>query len=296
MIRNYKNILFCLALIGTAINSSPSFAEESRLDKMVSPAFNAVNFEDPRAISEARFLYYYHKIDNEFVTAGGDAQLYALQLRYAITEKLSFIATKDGYVDFNPKSNVPKDQGFADLEAGLKYSFIENKESGYILSGQLRYLIPVGEKEVFQGNGDGMIHPSISSAYGITEALTVTSATGLRIPVTSNDSMFWDLDVQLDYRIDLSDDGLAIYPLVGASLVHVASGGERLGIADEGQDLFNFGATKAGGNNILTGIGGFRLRTGKYVDLGLAYQIPLDRSEGSRIIDYRWNFDLIVRF
>ena len=291
MKRNLKYLFLALSLGATVVH-----AEDTRLDKMISPAFNAVNFEDPRALSEARFLYYYHEIDDKFVSAGGNAQLYALQLRYALTDKLSIIATKDGYVDLNTKANVPKDTGFADLEAGLKYSILEDKEAGYIASAQLRYLIPVGDHEVFQGEGNGMLHPSFSGAYSVTDALTVTSGTGLRVPMGSNDSFFWDADVQMDYRVDVGDGGMAIYPLVGASLVHVAQAGNRLGIPDEGQDLFNFGATNSAGNNILTGAAGFRFRTCKNFDLGVAYQVPLDRTEGSRIIDYRWNFDAIVKF
>lgn len=289
MKRNWKLILSAVILIG-----SNAYAENERINQMISPAFNAVNFEDPRAISEARFLYYYHEMDDKFVTEGGNAQLYALQLRYALTDKLTLIATKDGYVDFNPEANVAKNTGWADLEAGLKYTVAEDKD--YIASAQFRYLIPTGDHDVLQGYGDGMFHPSASASYGITDELTLTAGTGLRIATSSNDSSFWDSDLQLDYRVDIGNKGMAIYPLLGASLVHVVDGGKRLPIEDEGQDLFNFGATGADGNNILTGIGGFRFRTCKMFDLGVSYQIPLDRSEGSRIIDYRWNFDLIAKF
>lgn len=283
-------------LIGVSTLTGIAGAEESsRLDNMISPAFSPVTFEDPRALTEARLLYVYHKLDNKFVTEGGDAQVYALQLRYAITDKLSFIATKDGYVDFNPKANVAKDSGFADVEAGLKYTLAEDKDKGFIASAQLRYLLPVGEKEVFQGSGDGSIHPSISGAYALCDKMTATAGTGLRIPVNSNDSMFWDVDAQLDYRIELNDT-LALYPLMGVSYIKTASGGDRLGIADEGQDFFNFGATNAGGKDLISGVGGFRVRVAKNYDLGASYQFPLDRSIGSRVLDYRWTFDAIVRF
>ena len=284
------NLLIALGVLFCA----DAQAENTRIDQMISPAFNAVNFEDPRAITEARFLYYYHEMDDKFVTEGGNAQLYALQLRYAINDKLTFIATKDGYVDFNPNANVPKNTGWADLEAGLKYTVAQ--DDNYIASAQFRYLIPTGDHDVLQGYGDGSFHPSFSGSYGITDKLTLTAGTGLRIATSSNDSSFWDTDMQLDYRVDIGEKGMAIYPLLGASLVHVVDGGKRLGIEDEGQDLFNFGATGADGNNILTGIGGFRFRTCKMFDIGVAYQIPLDRTEGSRIIDHRWNFDLIAKF
>ena len=276
-------------------NTFTAQAEDSRLSQMISPAFNPVNFEDPRAISEARLLFVQHNIDDKFVTNGGDVQIYALQLRFALTDKLSFIATKDGYIDFNPKANVPKDEGFADLEAGLKYTLLEDTSKGYIVSAQLRYLIPSGDEEVFQGQTDGSIHPSFSGAIALCPNTTLTAGTGMRIPVHSDDSSFWDVDMQLDYRIDVTDS-IAIYPLVGASLVKVMTSGNRLGIADEGQDFFNFGANQAAGSNILTGAAGLRARLAQNFDLGASYQFPLDRTTGSRIIDDRWTFDAILRF
>lgn len=290
-----KNSLYTASLGIVAFSSLAKAEGNDRLADMISPAFSPVTFEDPRALSEARLLYVNHQIDKKFVTEGGDAQVYALQLRYAITDKLSFIATKDGYVDFNPAKNVAKDEGFADVEAGLKYTLAEDKEKGFIASGQLRYLIPVGNKEVFQGEGDGVIHPSVSGAYALCNNATLTAGTGLRVPVNGNDSMFWDVDAQLDYRIPVSDD-VSIYPLVGFSFIKTTSGGDRLGIADEGQDFFNFGATNAGGKDLASGIGGLRVRLAKNYDLGASYQVPLDRGEGTRILDYRWTFDAIVRF
>ncbi len=270
-------------------------ADSDRLSQMISPAFSPVTFEDPRALSEARLLFVNHSIDDNFVTNGGDVQVYALQLRYALTDKLSIIATKDGYVDFNPKANVPKDSGFADIEAGLKYTVLEDKEKGYIASAQLRYLIPTGEKEVFQGQGDGVVHPSFSGAIALCDNTTLTAGSGLRIPVNGNDSSFWDVDAQLDYRIPVSGD-ISIYPLVGASLVKVIDSGKRLGIADEGQDFFNFGATESAGENIVTGVGGLRARLASNFDIGGSFQFPFDRSSGSRIINNRWTFDAILRF
>ncbi len=290
-----RNSLLATLFSLTSLSGYANADESSRLDNMISPAFSPVTFEDPRALTEARLLFVHHEIDDKFITEGGNAQVYALQLRYAISDKLSFIATKDGYVDFNPKANVAKDQGFADIEAGFKYTLAEDKDQGFIASGQLRYLVPIGEKEVFQGTGDGSIHPSVSGAYALSEEMTVTAGTGLRIPVNSNDSMFWDVDAQLDYRVELNDD-LAVYPLIGVSYIKTTSGGDRLSIADEGQDFFNFGATNAGGKDLVSGVGGLRVRVAKNYDLGASYQFPLDRSAGTRILDYRWTFDAIARF
>jgi hypothetical protein len=287
------------ALIATLLIASSPFgmqqaAHADRVDQMISPSFHVVNFEDPRSISDLRFIYLYHEIDDQFVTQGGNAQLYALQVRYAIDDRWSIIATKDGYIDFNPKAGLNKNTGFADLEAGVKYVFFQDRDAGQVASFQLRYLIPTGEKEVLQGNGDGMVHPSVSAAYGLCNNTTITAGTGLRVPVNSDDSFFWDADVQVDYRIDTSYG--AWYPLVGASLIHVVDGGKRLPIADEGQDLFNFGAADAGGESMVLGAAGLRYRPADAVDGGVTYQFPFDSQKGTRIIDSRWMFDVSYRF
>ncbi len=277
-----------------ALMLAPATSFADRVDQMVSPGFSPVTFEDPRSISEARFLFVNHNIDDKFVTGGGDAQVYALQLRYAISDRLSIIATKDGFVDFNPSTTLPKKTGLADLEAGLKYVFFQDREAGKVASVQLRYLIPTGDEKVLQGQGDGEIHPSVSSAIAITDEITFTAGTGLRIPMTGNDSFFWDADAQLDYRVDTCYG--AWYPLIGASLIHVVDAGNRLPIADEGQDFFNLGASQSSGENMVLGAAGIKFRPVDNIDLGSTFQFPFDPQTGTRIITSRWMFDVSYRF
>ena len=106
--------------------------------------------------------------------------------------------------------------------------------------------------------------------------------------------MFWDADAQLDYRVDTCYG--AWYPLIGASLIHVVDGGKRLPIADEGQDFFNFGASKSTGENMVLGAAGIKYRPVSNVDLGSTFQFPFDPQTGTRIIASRWMFDVSVRF
>lgn len=267
---------------------------QDRLSQMISPGFHPVTFEDPRITSEIRPVFVQHEIDDKFVSQGGDVQVYALQARFKLADDWALIATKDGYVDFNPEANVPQDEGWANVEAGLKYAFYQDQQAGQIASIQLRYEFPWGDEEVFQGQGDGTIHPSLSAAFPLTDSLTMLAGSGLRIPVDSKDSTFWDVDAQVDYRIDM--DGWSLHPLFGVSLIYVADAGKRLGIADEGQDFFNFGATEADGEDILTGVAGLRAKLTENIEAGASYQFPFDSSTGNRIIDYRITGDVIIRF
>jgi hypothetical protein len=267
---------------------------ETRLDQMVAPGFHPVTFEDPRNTTELRPVFVHHNIDDDFVTGGGDVQIYALQARYAINDDWSIIATKDGYVDFNPKAGVPKDNGWANVEAGLKYAFYQDAQAGNIASVQLRYEFPWGDEEVLQGNGDGIVHPSLSAAFALDSNFTLMAGSGMRIAVDGDDSTLLDLDAQLDYRIDM--DGWSLHPLIGTSVIHVFDGGRRLPIADEGQDFFNFGASESDGENMVIGAAGLRAKFCNGVETGFAYQFPYNSQKGNRIIDDRWTADVIFRF
>lgn len=268
-----------------AISPQPALSDE--LPDMISPVTHPVNFEDPRHSTELRPLYVYHEFDDDFVTGGGDAQIYALQARFKLTDDFSIIATKDGYVDLNPDGVVPQDEGFANVALGVKYSFLRDTQN--ILTGGLRYELPIGEEEVLQGEGDGIVNPFLS--YGTTACgFNFMAGTGFRIPIDDDDSFFYDLDLHASYKIG------NFYPLVEFGLIHVIDGGGRLPIEDEGQDYFNFGSSAATGESIVTAAAGARYRITNNIDVGAAYQVPLNEGNGSNIIDYRVTTDLIFRF
>ena len=267
-----------------------SNARADELSQMISPVSHPVTFEDPRHSTELRPIFAYHEIDKDFVTGGGDVQVYALQARFKVTDDFSIIATKDGYVVLDPKAVVPRDAGFADISLGAKYSFYRTENS--IMTAGLRYEAPVGDENLFQGNGDGAFNPFFSTAFAPCgmEDLHFMAGSGLRIAANDHDSSFWDTDLHVDYQIG------NFYPLVELNLVHPYQSGDRLPIADEGEDFFNFGAANAAGKNILTAAVGARYRVTDNVDAGVAYQFPLDRGDGANIIDWRITADMIFRF
>ncbi len=276
-------LLTCLAVFAV------SSAHADRFDEMISPISNPVNFEDPRINTEARFIYLYHEIDDNFVTGGGNAQIYALQLRFAVTEDLAIIATKDGIVDFNPE--VGEDEtGLGNIAAGVKYAFHKNEDKGTIATAALRYEASTGNGDVFQGHGDGFIQPSVSFGAALC-GLNIVAATGLRIAMDQDyDSSFWDVDLHVDKKIG------NFYPTLEVNLIQVIDDGERLPIADEGLDYFNFGATDAAGKTIVTGAAGARYRVMDDLDLGAAYQFPLTNGAGSNLFDWRLTTDVILSF
>lgn len=281
----WKGALGLFALFPVVCAGNSALAEP--LDDMISPVSHPVTFEDPRHSTELRPIYAYHKIDNAFVTGGGSAQVYALQARLKLTDDLSFIATKDGIVVLKPDSVVGDEVGFADVGAGLKYSFYRTSDS--IATAGLRYEIPMGAEKVFQGQGQGAVNPFVSAATSFGD-FHLMAGSGIRQALDDTDSSMWDTDIHADYKIG------NFYPLVEVSLIHPYLSGDRLPIADEGEDFFNFGATNAAGKNLVAMGAGARYRITKDIDAGAVYQFPLDRTEGSRILDWRITTDVIFRF
>lgn len=259
------------------------------LDDMAAPITSPTTFEDPRANTEIRPIYIYHKISDDFVNSGGAANIYALQLRYAIDERLALLATKDGYVDLNSDATLEDENGFADVALGAKYAFYKNDADREILTAGLRYEIPLGDEEVFQGQGDGAFNPFISGAIGVGE-FNIMLGTGFRLAVDDSDSSFYDADLHFDTKIGW------FHPVLEFNLVHVVNAGDRLPIPDEGEDFFNFGANASEGKTLVSAAVGGRLDLAEKICLGLAYQFPLTNGDGSNLLDWRITSDLIFSF
>ncbi len=122
------------ATVLTALAATASAADSNTtnwLDNTISPVANPIYFEDPKITSEVRPVYMYHWLPSTFdfkggsVPLGGQVQVTAVQLRYALTDKLGLIATKDGYIEFQPNHTLGHEYGWGDLAAGLKYELVD---------------------------------------------------------------------------------------------------------------------------------------------------------------------------
>jgi len=280
-------------LVACSVGALPA-AADAGFDDFISPVSNPVNFEDPRATTELRPIYAYHNIDGDFVTGGGDAHVAAAQARVAIGERLGIIATKDGYTWLNPKGVLGKQHGWNNIAFGVKYSIWRDADTNSLATVGLRYETASGEKDVLQGRGDGILNPFLSAGWGIA-GLHLLGYTGARIPISGNDSTFYDTSLHADYKIG------PLYPLVELNWVQCLDGGRRLPIDQEGFDFFNIGSTQAGGHGVVTMAFGARWRIvdaadvgGGYVsgvDLGSAYEQPVtDRKD---LFGWRITSDLI---
>jgi len=291
--RYTSNTAWLGALLGVGVTLLASGAA-AEMDDFISPVTNPVNFEDPRATTEIRPIYAYHKIPNDFVTQGGYANVAAVQLRVALTDRFALIATKDGYVWLHPDKVVDHADGWANIAFGAKYALFQDDALGLIGTLGGRYEVASGNRDVLQGYGDGLFNVFLSGGWEFGN-FHLLAYTGPRLPVSGDDSTFWDNSLHADYKIGW------LYPLVEFNWVQCLDGGRRLPIDQEGFDFFNLGSKYAGGEGVVTAALGARARLTDTlqlwqnhkggIDLGFAFERHI--THRSEIFEWRMTSDLI---
>ncbi len=266
----------------------PVAATSDWLENTISPVTNPIFFEDPVIRNEIRPLFMYHRIDDGFITGGGDVCVYALQLRVALTDRLALIAMKDGYIDINLDNGANFD-GWGDVALGLKYSLIDDRANQFILTPGLTFEIPMGTREVLQGNGSGEWNAFISAEKGFGD-FHLQGNVGLRLPNDmSKESTILHYSLMADYHV--SD---YFIPFITANATTVLDAGDALPLDSEGYDLINFGSSKSSGQTQVALGAGFRSRLMKNLDLGFAYEKAVVNPNG--LFDDRFTVDLSIRF
>lgn len=266
---------------------APPVAAVSWKDHTISPVANPFFHEDAVIRSEIRPVFVYHNIDDRFL-GGGDAQLYALQLRYALTDRLAIIATQDGYFDINNDA-IGDPEGWMDLALGVKYALIDNEASQFILTPGVTFKVPTGDREVFQGRGGGEWDLFVAAQKGFGD-FHLSSNVGLRLPNnTQENSTLLHYSLMADYYTCRW-----FIPFVAFNAYTVLSEGSNIGLTSEGYDVINFGSSGADGVTQGTLAVGFRSRILKNVDLGFAYEKAVIEPNG--LTDDRLTFDLSIRF
>ena len=267
-------------------------------DDFISPMIDFVHFEDPRNLTELRPIFVHHRFPSTLgpgaIPAGGDIQLFAAQFRIALTDRLSLIAVKDGYVIDNSEGTLDTilDSGWVDVTAGLKYNFLRNTETGTLGSAGFTYEIPLGREATLQALGDGEFHFFASGGQRLMcgNAHLLTSF-GWQLPVdqsVQSTTVHWNnhFDVKLTDTVYLFTENSWWH------WVSDASNGTALGVS--GQDLLNLSANDVDGNHLVTHNVGAKYKPRGGLELGFAYEFPL--TDFKDIIQDRWQFEAIFRY
>lgn len=243
-------------------------------------------FEDPFINSDLRLIYVWHGIPNRSELRGGEIQVFAAQVRLALTERLQFIATKDGYSKVHT-GITPDVDGWNDFAIGLKYALVVDHANDFILSTGFRWEWDNGTAYALQGN-EHEISPFVSFAKG-WDKFNLIGAVSYRIPTNGNQgsqSIVWNL--HLDY--ELFPD---FYPLVEVHGIHWLTDGGRLPLSVEYLDVGNLGSSRVAGRDFFSAGIGFRWNLCDNAQLGMSWEFPLE-SSSENAQSSRANFNLII--
>lgn len=302
-------LLSSFAIAGTVVVEATPVASADGFAQARRPISNPTLFDLALPGTNVHPIFIYHNLPNSINTTlgelplGGDVQVYALQFEIALNERLSIVATKDGYVDFNPNNTMSNESGFANLGAGLKYAFILDPVSRTALSGTMTFELPTGNSDVLQGEGDGAVN-LILNGLKLVDDWQFASSLGFQFPFSSEQSTMSFVSAHVSYEVCSW-----FIPLVELNWFHVLDAGDGTGnfpahvggavpavVEFEGGDFFNIGAVNSGKNrDFVTAAFGFRSRITDAVNVGFAYEIPLTDEEDS-VMDDRFTLDLIWNF
>ena len=284
-------------------------AAGSWTDELRRPMTNPTLFDLAVPTTNIRPIFIHHLLPDEVNTTagnlpvGGDVQVYALQFEYALNDRFSIVATKDGFVDFNPDATLSDESGFANLGGGVKYAFLLDPEAGYALSGSATFEFPTGNRDVFQGEGDGSVNLILSGVKTL-DAWQFAAGTGVSIPFSDQQSTTGFVSLHASREINRW-----FIPLVELNWYQVLDAGDgRRSFTDqaggavpglvefEGHDFFNLGASNADENrSLVTAALGFRSQITDSIQTGIAYEMPLTDDKNS-VIEGRLTVDAVWRF
>jgi hypothetical protein len=283
---------------------------EARPAGHIEPMSMPYLFEDPYITTGVNFVGIYHNFPTDGPTQGGHIGVMALQARLAITDRLAFIATKDGFAVYRPDTQLLNDaEGFLNITGGFKYAVIDDREKGLIVTPAIRFEIPVGNEDVYQGHGDGIFIPSVSAGYG-PGSMKIISGLGFQVPFDTHknlSSMFYNIHLNHPFEIDFIPGSDFIVPFMDLNgLTYINSGdGDtdidvnrgKVGVnslklsavqnaiypaitADrrwEGADVINFGSQGMAGETLITMAWGVRVPFNNGVSAGFSYERVLSQ-------------------
>ena len=266
-------------------------------DDFISPMINFVHFEDPRTVTELRPIFVNHWVPNRIgnnVPAGGTIQLMAVQFRVALSERLSLIGVKDGYIWDNTGGALDGllDDGWASVTAGLKYNVLRDTQKGRLASVGATYEIPLGSRKALQAVGDGEFHffATGGQRFLCGKAHWMT-AFGWRVPSAGylqSESLHWSNH----FDVKLTDKLYLLSEIAWWHWTDSAEGGAPLGVA--GQDLFNLPVSDVTGNDLVTQNVGMKWKPSRKAEYGLAWDFPLTGNKD--VIEGRLQAEAIMRF
>jgi hypothetical protein len=303
LVRKRLGHLLALAAIGVAVPSAALAIDfdlkgslgEAGFTHYAAPVSNPLFNETPYITTEARPMWlrqeipHHIKVGNSNVALGGNIDVFAIQLRAAITQRLGFIASKDGWADVDFYNTLDDDEGFANLAFGFKYAVLAEHESNSLVTVGFKYEAPSGGMKTsgirLQGQGDGLFDLFVAGARSFGP-VGIEANLGTQVAIDQDkDTSFLHWAIHADYEV--MD---RVYPFVELNGYTPIEDGNRTALGVNGMDLVNMGSSNS--DTVITAAPGLRVRLHDNVDLGFAFELPL--TEENDLMDWRVNTDLVI--
>ena len=254
-------------------------------------------FEDPFINTDLRAFILYHEFPRGSLLGGGDLVAQAVQARLALSERLQFIATADGYTTLETgladAGVLPDGDGWNDLAVGLKYAFFVDKQKMAIASAGIRYRLSNGSSPIVQGIEDEVsIFLTGAKKYDKLSVISDICARFTTHGGRGNDVLHWNASAAYEFSpgffptveyhgLTYLSNGNGI-PLPAGSPVAVATGAR-----DGGLDYGNFGADDVRGSSAHWGTIGFTWNFMPDVALRAGYSFGLQENRSNDIMEER---------
>jgi hypothetical protein len=289
--RRLATLAVVLAMCG-AVPTPQHATANSETRRYVAPLTSPFFNETPLITTELRPIYIYNELPKSLPRSGGSVHVGSLQLRLAVTERIGFIVTKNGWADFEFERGSPdSEQGFLNVAFGVKYAAVALPEHDIFVTLGLRYEAPAGNLNLrrgtsMQGGGDGFLDGFVTAGGTLGRRVGLQGSLGYDGAIDNeHDSSFLHLSLHGDI-----ETFTGLFGVLELNMVDTADEAERNFSYFEGFDLVNFGSDHSG--TVVTAGFGVRWLPLEHVQLGVAYELPLtDRKD---IIDQRVTLDMIL--
>lgn len=270
-------------------------------ENLHNPVGQPIYFESAKNDTELRPIYLHHKIsDGQAILQGGHADVFAVQARLALTERLGFIATKDGHSQLETTA-LGNHTGWNSLAAGLKYVWIADKEKAFLVTPGIRFEIENGSRDVLQG-GVGEASPFLSFAKGYDQLHLMGNVTFRKPFSDAQGNQILQEDIHIDY--DVSPEKMKGFApcveLHGLSYLTNAeqNGGLGAGVPLNvgGLDYANIGAGNVKGSFVAwAGVGARYDIPDSKMSFGAVYEFALTNKDAD-LMESRVTVDFTLRF
>jgi hypothetical protein len=236
-------------------------AERKAVHPITAPYFH----EDSFVTTDVRAWYVRHNFPSDTLT--GTADVYAVQLRAALTDTIQLVAYKDGWTEFD--TGAVSDGGWNDVAAGIKWAFLQDFETDTHAAVGLGYELGVGDKDILQNDDEVRLWGSYNRGFDrlhLGGTLNYMTPVGAEDATGDADRLSWHLHA--DYWLSPQ-----FSPVVEFNGYYVVGEGDNTPLPFSGVDVLNLGGGE--GEAVITNGLGLEWRFSDSLALRGAYEYPL---------------------